>query len=260
MDGDEDGEIRRLGRSYRFIKMERRGGILQMTLHTDGGPLQWNLDAQVEFVRAFTDVGADRENRIVILTGTGNEFSGPRLDPERRFFHGAKLTPGGVHEVFVNARKMVNAVLGIEVPMIAAVNGPAKRHADLALMCDIVIAADDVTFEDTAHFHNGGIVPGDGINVVYTMLMGLNRARYLMLTGQVLNAREAKDIGLVAELMPREKLLPRAWQLAEQLAKKNDMLLRYTRMVLTHPLRKQFDEGLQYFLAMEALSTLDKAQ
>jgi enoyl-CoA hydratase/carnithine racemase len=247
-------------RSYRFIKMERRGGILQMTLHTDGGPLQWNLDAQVEFVRAFTDVGTDRENRIVILTGSGNEFSGPRLDPDTPFFHGAKLTPGGVHEVFVNARKMVNAVLGIEVPMIAAVNGPAKRHADLALMCDIVIAADDVTFEDTAHFHNGGIVPGDGINVVYTMLMGLNRARYLMLTGQVLNAREAKDIGLVAELMPREKLLPRAWQLAEQLAKKNDMLLRYTRMVLTHPLRKQLDEGLQYFLAMEALSTLDKAQ
>jgi enoyl-CoA hydratase/carnithine racemase len=246
--------------SYRFIKMERRGGILQMSLHTDGGPLQWNLDAQVEFVRAFTDVGADRENRIVILTGTGNEFSGPRLDPDAPFFHGAKLSPAGVHEVFVNARKMVNAVLGIEVPMIAAVNGPAKRHADLALMCDIVIAADDVTFEDTAHFHNGGIVPGDGINVVYTMLMGLNRARYLMLTGQVLNAREAKDIGLVAELMPREKLLPRAWQLAEQLAKKNDMLLRYTRMVLTHPLRKQLDEGLQYFLAMEALSTLDKSQ
>ena len=247
-------------RSYRFIKMERRDGILQMTLHTDGGPLQWNLDAQVEFVRAFTDVGADRQNRIVILTGTGNEFSGPRLDPDTPFFHGAKLTPAGVHEVFVNARKMVNAVLGIEVPMIAAVNGPAKRHADLALMCDIVIAADDVTFEDTAHFHNGGIVPGDGINVVYTMLMGLNRARYLMLTGQVLKAQEAKDIGLVAELMPREKLLPRAWELAEQLAKKNDMLLRYTRMVLTHPLRKQLDEGLQYFLAMEALSTLDKAQ
>ena len=62
-------------RTYRFIKMERRSGILQMTLHTDGGPLQWNLDAQVEFVRAFTDVGADRENRIVILTGTGSEFT-----------------------------------------------------------------------------------------------------------------------------------------------------------------------------------------
>ena len=246
--------------TYRFICMERRGGILQMRLHTDGGPLQWNLDAQVEFVRAFTDLGADKANRVVILTGTGSEFSGPRLDPSTPFFHGAQLTPAGVHDVFANAKRMVNAVLNVEVPMIAAVNGPAKRHADLALMCDIVIAADDVTFEDTAHFHNGSIVPGDGINVVYTMLMGLNRARYLMLTGQVLNAKEAKDIGLVAELMPRDNLLPRAWELAEQLATKSDMLLRYTRAVLTHPLRKQLDEGLQYFLGMEALSTLDKAQ
>ena len=96
-------------RSYQFIRMERRGGILQMTLHTDGGPLQWNLDAQVEFVRAFTEVGADRGNRVVILTGTGNEFSGPRLDPDTPFFHGARLTPAGVHEVFVNARKMGGA-------------------------------------------------------------------------------------------------------------------------------------------------------
>ena len=83
--------------SYRFIRMQRRSGILEMTLHTDDGPLQWNLDAQVEFVRAFTDVGADRENRVVILTGTGNEFSGPRLDPGAQFFHGAKLSPAGVH-------------------------------------------------------------------------------------------------------------------------------------------------------------------
>ena len=82
----------------------------------------------------------------------------------------------------------------------------------------------------------------------------------LFRSGQVLNAQEAKDIGLVAELMPREKLLPRAWELARQLAKKNDMLLRYTRAVLTHPLRKPLEEGLQYFLAMEALSTLDKSQ
>jgi enoyl-CoA hydratase/carnithine racemase len=245
---------------YRFVKLTRRDGIVQMTLHTEGGPLQWNLDAQVELAAAFAEVGGDRANRVVILTGSGDEFSGPRLDPDAPFFHGQQLSPAGVHHVFRNARRLVNALLDIEVPIIAAVNGPAKRHADLALMCDIVIAADDATFEDTAHFHNGGIVPGDGINVVYTMLMGLNRARYLMLTGQVLSAKEAKEIGLVAELMPREKLLPRAWELASQLARKSDMLLRYTRAVLTHPLRKALDEGLQYYLAMETLSTLNKGE
>ena len=244
---------------YRFIRMERRDAILQMTLHTDGGPLRWGLDAQAECAWALSDVGADRDNRIVILTGTGDEFSGPRLDPDAQFFHGASLTPAGIHSVFANAKRLVNAHLNVEVPMIAVVNGPAKRHADLALMCDIVIAAEDASFEDTAHFHNGSIVPGDGINVLYTMLLGLNRARYLMLTGQVLGAKEAKDLGLVAELWPREKLLPRAWELARQLAKKPEMLLRYTRAVLTHPLRRLMDEGMPFYLAMEALSTLNKA-
>jgi enoyl-CoA hydratase/carnithine racemase len=242
--------------NYKFVKLERRSGILQMALHTDGGSLQWGLEPQAELATAFEEIGTDTENRLIILTGTGAEFSGPRLDPDTQFFHGAPLTPEGVQPVFRNAKRLVNALLNIEVPMIAAVNGPAKRHADLALMCDIVIAADDVTFEDTAHFANGSIVPGDGINVVYTMLMGLNRARYLLLTGQVLQAEEAKTLGLVSELWPREKLLPRAWQLAEQLARKPDMLLRYTRAVLTQPLRKALDEGLPYFLAMEALSTL----
>ena len=183
-------------RNYKFMKLERRHGILQMTMHTDGGPLHWDMEAQAEFARAFGEVGADPENRLVILTGTGDEFSGPRLDPDNAaFFHGAKLTPSGLHSIHWNARRLVKALLDIEVPMIAVVNGPAKRHADLALMCDIVLAADDATFEDTAHFHHGSIVPGDGINVILTMLMGLNRARYLMLTGQVLTAKDAKDMG-----------------------------------------------------------------
>ena len=141
--------------------------------------------------------------------------------------------------------------------MIAAVNGPAKRHADLPLTCDIVLAAEDASFEDSAHFHLGSIVPGDGVSVIYTMLMGLNRARYLMLTGQVLGAKEAKELGLVSEVMPREQLLPRAWELARQLAAKPDMLLRTTRKALVHPLRRAIDQSLDYFLALEAISTLE---
>ena len=66
--------------TYRFVKTERRDGILQMTLHTDGGPLRWGLDAQAELAKAFREIGGDRENRVIILTGTGDEFtrSAPR--------------------------------------------------------------------------------------------------------------------------------------------------------------------------------------
>ncbi len=243
-------------RTYRFVQMERRDGILQMTLHTKGSEFLWTLDAQEDLARAFADVGADRENRIVIMTGTGKEFSGPRANPKAKFFHGVDLTLDNLHTIQRNAQRLVFGLLDIEVPVIAAVNGPAKRHADLPLMCDIVIAANDVSFEDTAHFHYGSIVPGDGINIIYTMLLGLNRARYLMLTGQVLKAREAKNLGLVSELMPRSKLLPRAWQLARQLAQKPDALLRNTRLVLTHPLRKLMQEGLDFYLTKENLTVL----
>ena len=68
-------------KKYQTIRMERRNGILQMTLHTDGGSLRWGFLPHGELPEAFYDVGADRENRVVIITGTGAEFSGPRATP-----------------------------------------------------------------------------------------------------------------------------------------------------------------------------------
>lgn len=246
--------------NFEYIRMERHDGILQMSLHYDGGPMRWNLQLQAELVQAFTAVGADRENRIIILTGTGDEFSGPRSDPQTSVFSlsGFGPTAAELEPVWWNAKRLITRLLDIDVPMIAVVNGPAKRHSELALLCDIVIAADDATFEDTAHFELGGHVPGDGTNVIYTMLLGINRARYFMLTGQVLSAKEAKELGLVAELMPRERLLPRAWELARKLATKSDLVLRYTRITLVDPLRKIMDDKMQYFLAMEAIGVIDQ--
>ena len=102
-------------------------------------------------------------------------------------------------------------------------------------MCDIVIASDDASFEDTAHFKLADQTPGDGIGLVYTMLLGLDRARYFMLTGQVIGAQEAKISASVSELI-REKLLPRAWELA-------DLLLRYTRVALDPAAPEEMDRA-----------------
>ena len=66
---------------YDNIRFERRNGILQMTFHTNGGPLQWGGGPHEEFPRAFADIGSDRDNRVIILTGTGDAFSGPRERP-----------------------------------------------------------------------------------------------------------------------------------------------------------------------------------
>ncbi|GIS94234.1 MAG: hypothetical protein CM1200mP22_14710 [Dehalococcoidia bacterium] len=69
---------------YKSIHMERRNGILQMTFHTDDGPLNWGGVPHTEFSQVFVDVGSDPENRIIIMTGTGDIFSGPPGDCDRR--------------------------------------------------------------------------------------------------------------------------------------------------------------------------------
>ena len=245
---------------FTSIKLERKKGILQMTLHTDGKPVRWGPVIQSELVECFTQIGADRENRIIIMTGIGDEFSGPRAEPGYSFYRevSTNITANLLDTIHWNAHRLMTRMLDIEVPMIAVVNGPAMRHSELPLMCDIVIGADDCSFEDTAHFKIASQTPGDGIGIVYTMLLGINRARYFMLTGQINGAKEAKELGLIAEIHPREKLLARAWELAEDLAKKNDLLLRYTRVTLIQPLKKWMGNEVMYHLALESLAKLDK--
>jgi enoyl-CoA hydratase/carnithine racemase len=142
--------------------------------------------------------------------------------------------------------------LSIEVPMIAAVNGPAHRHAEIAILCDIVLATEHTTFQDSAHFSNG-TVPGDGVHVAWPMVLGPNRGRYFLLTGQRLSAQEALKLGVVSEVLHRERLLPRAWELAEQIAARPSLAVRYARVAMTQVIKRLMLDNLGYGLALEGL-------
>ena len=238
--------------NYRHIRMERRDGILQMTFHTDGGPLQWGGGPHEEFPRAFADVGSDPANRVVIITGTGDAFSGPQGTAA-----GApKRTPREWDKTYWEGKRLLTNLLDIEVPMISAVNGPALRHSEIPLLCDIVLASETAAFQDSGHFMSG-LVPGDGVHIVYPMLLGLNRGRYFLLTGQSIGAQEAQTLGLVNEVLPHGELLPRAWALAGQLAEKSDLVLRYTRVATTQYVKRIMQDILGYGLALEGLGSAD---
>jgi hypothetical protein len=99
--------------------MERRDGVLQMTFHTDGGPLQWGLLPHGEFPQAFRDVGSDPDNKVVILTGTGDTYSGPRAAGGT----GMRSTPAQWDRVYWEGKHLLMSLLDIEVPMISAING-----------------------------------------------------------------------------------------------------------------------------------------
>src|ERR1700752_1144197 len=196
---------------YENVRMKREDGILEVALHTQGGPLAFNGYGHEALVHAFREIGDDPGNHVVILTGTGNEFCA-QISPDGFDF----FTPTGYDKILREGTKVLENILDIQVPMIAAVNGPVTAHSEYALLCDIVIAAEDAYFQDAAH-PAFGIVPGDGVHVVWPEVIGETRGRYFLLSGQKLSAAEAQQLGAVNEVVSREALLPRAWELARDL-------------------------------------------
>ena len=238
--------------AYDNIALERENGVLTVRFQTNGGPLVWSGQSHEEIAYCFGDIAADRENHVVVLTGTGDDYCAA-IDP-------SSFSLGNAHEWDVTVfegRKLLGNLLDIEVPIIAAVNGPATVHPEIPALSDIVIASETATFQDLPHF-TSGIVPGDGAHIVWPELLGTNRGRYFLLTGQILDARTAHEYGLVAEIAPQATVLNRALELAQDIAAKPFLTRRYTRLALAQPLKQALTERLGYGLVAEALAAVDE--
>ena len=229
-------------------------GVLEVALHTNGGTLQFDGHTHEQFVELFHAVGSDSDNRVVILTGSGHAFM-ESISPDGFDF----FSPRGYDKIYREGKKVLMNILDIEAPMIAAVNGPARLHSEYILLADIVLATPATVFQDKPHF-DFGIVPGDGVHLLWQEAIGSVRGRYFILTRQELDAATAKEWGAVNEIVPADKLLPRAREIAEGLAKLPPLTTRYTRIALTQKLRRIVDEGVTLGLALEGISAADVAR
>jgi enoyl-CoA hydratase/carnithine racemase len=239
---------------YRNVRMSREGGILEMHFHTDGGPLRWtHIDgAHAELGEAFADVAGDSENRVVIMSGSGDAFS-LSADGMEEPLRGDTAT----WDIIIrNGMRLTISLLDIDAPVISCINGPAYRHPEIPLLADIVLCAEGAVIQDAAHFTNG-VVPGDGMNLIMPLLMGFNRGRYMLLTGEVIDADKALALGMVNEVLPRDALLPRARELAAKLNLNSALALRYTRRLFVHGLKAQLRDVLGYGLALEGLAYIN---
>jgi enoyl-CoA hydratase/carnithine racemase len=241
--------------SYENLAMQRtESGILTVRLHTDGGPIVFTGQTHRDLPRALAEIGADRDNKVMILTGTGDVF----MDEIDGASLGEIFKPAEWDKIYWEGRRVLQRLLEIEAPIIAAVNGPATVHSEYVLLADITIASQDATLADTPHM-NFGIVPGDGVHVIYEELLGVNRARYFALTQQQIDAQQALTLGLINEVVPKTAVYDRAFQIAEQLAERPRLFLRYTTLALRQRLLKRLSEGTQLGMALEGLTAADLA-
>lgn len=228
-------------------------GVLEVQFHAAGDKLVFDGHTHEQFVSLFHAIGEDRENRAVILTGSGDAFM-DAISPEGFDF----FSPLGFDKILREGRKVLSNILDIEVPMITALNGPVLLHSEYALLTDVVLATPETVFQDKPHFEFG-IVPGDGVHILWPEVIGSIRGRYFLLTRQVLEAQTAKEWGVVNEIVPADNLLARAHEIADGIAALPPLTSRYTRIALTQRLKRLLEEGIGYGLALEGISAAQVA-
>lgn len=237
---------------YRNIAFERRDGILEMRVHTKGGSLQWGADPgaiHTQLTHAFRDIAHDRENKVLILTGTGESFCKDRnLDEYKE----QKFSPDYWYALTREGSDMVMNMLNIDIPVISAINGPALVHSEVPVLADMVIASEDTCFQDT-HM-SIGVVPGDGCHAIWNMLLGHSRGHYFLMTSEILTSQAAMQFGVIHEIVAKDKLRERAWEIATVLASKPINTLRYSRILFTQPIKELMQRELGFGFALEGLS------
>ncbi|MCZ6618894.1 MAG: enoyl-CoA hydratase-related protein [Gammaproteobacteria bacterium] len=166
-----------------------------------------------EFTHLSSDADADPEVKVLVITGAGRAFCAGGD------FGGTSSSPvTGTGATMQEARQIVDNLLDCSKPVISAVNGYAMGlGATVALLADIVVASDRAVFADT-HVRMG-IGAGDGGQVIWPLLMGVNRAKYFMMTGERLTAAEAEKLGLVNFVVEHDQLMDRALSIGGELAR-----------------------------------------
>jgi enoyl-CoA hydratase/carnithine racemase len=240
-------------RKYQHIRMTRREGILELCLHSKGESLKWTPLVHEELGYCFGDVANDPDNKVVILTGEGSVFCS-ELDVA-----GFDLRTMVWPDIQQEGKRLLTNLLGIDVPVIGAVNGPAHVHAELVLLSNVVIASRQATFQDAIHFTRGW-VPGDGAHAVWPALLGPTRGSYFLVTGQMIDAEQALALGIVHEIMPQGEVKARAWSIAEEIARQPLLVRRYTRNLATHEMKRLMHDQLSHGLALEGVAYLAAAE
>jgi enoyl-CoA hydratase len=231
---------------YEHLTFERRdNGVLLVTMNRPDKYNAANERMHGELARVWAEVSADQETKVAVVTGAGRAFSaGGDLAMVQRM--------AGDHDrvahMFREMSDLVYNMVNCEKPIISAINGVAVGAGTVvALMADISICALDARLGD-GHVKLG-VAAGDHAAILWPLLCGMAKARYYLLTGEMITGEEAERLGMVSKALPREQVLDEALRVADSLADGSQLAIRWTKRALNNWLRMAgpiFDQSAAY--------------
>lgn len=239
-----------------FLQIEHEGGIVTVRMnHPDTRNALTTPEQIEEFVDLCAELRRDRSVRVMVLTGNGSAFcaGGNVKDMKERggIFAGSPYELRNTYRDGIQRIPM--AIYELDIPVIAAVNGPAiGAGLDLACMCDIRLAAPKAIFAES--FVRLGIVPGDGGAWLLPRIIGIPKASLMAFTGDAIDAAKALEWGLVEQVCTHETLQSEAQALARRIASNPGHALRLTKRLLREGQHMRLDSLLELSAAYQALA------
>ncbi|UMB70986.1 enoyl-CoA hydratase/isomerase family protein [Mycobacterium paraterrae] len=240
---------------YENLSFKRtEDGILTLRFHTDGGPITFTGQTHEDLPAALEDVALDTDNQAVIITGAGDVF----MDAIDGDSLGEIFKPLVWEKIRREGLAVLQRLLSLPIPVIGVANGPATVHSEYLLLTDVHIASDRATYGDFPH-PAFGITAGDGLQVVWEEVAGTARAKWLLWTGETIDAITAERWGVVNEVVEHDRVYDRGLELARRLAAKPRLYRSLQKQTLNQKLLRRIVEGVPTGMALEGLTAADLA-
>lgn len=235
---------------YTRFTFAREGTVLTVAITTDHPVNGVDSTMHEELSRLFNDLQRDSGSDIIVLTGKGRAFcAGADFD----WFDEQVADPGRFLEIAWDAKRIVSSLLEMEKPILCRLNGAAVGlGATIALLCDMVVADDKALIGDP-HV-KVGLVAGDGGALIWPQLIGYVRAKELLMTGELLTAVQAQELGLINYAVPTESLDEKVGELVARLQANPRWAVRWTKTVTNIPLRALAAQMMDAAVGWETVS------
>ena len=238
--------------TYSRFTFTRDGRVLTAAITSDHPVNGVDAPMHEEFGRVFSDLQRDNSSDIIILTAMGRAFcAGGDFD----WFDEQIANPAKFRDIAWEAKRIVSSILEMEKPIICRMNGAAAGlGATIALLCDIIVADEKAVIGDP-HV-KVGLVAGDGGALIWPQLIGFAKAKELLMTGDMLSAREAKELGLINYALPANELDTKINELVAKLQDNPRWAVRWTKIVANIPLRALAAQMMDASIGLESVSNI----